>query len=149
MNWKETGLVTLNSITLALWYTLLGVFISFVLYYLFEDFDEDWKKRPIQHKVMDVSLEIALLATIAFWSSHIVRISPAFFPVRRELDLLVDSYISGVFFLFAIFIFMDALTDKLKHLFDKYIGPTFENIFPKYGSIVDMSLSFSRKTETV
>lgn len=149
MNWKEIFFVTLNSLTLALWYTGFGILISFILYYLFEEFDDDWKKRSIAYKITDVSLEIAMLAAIAFWTARFVKISPPFFPVRKELDIMVDDYISGIFFLFSIFIFMDGLTDKLKYLFHSYIGPLFETIFPKYGSIVDMNLSFTRKTENV
>jgi hypothetical protein len=41
MTWRETGFVTLNAALLAIFYTLLGVFVSFILYYLFDEFNEE------------------------------------------------------------------------------------------------------------
>jgi len=150
MNYKETGFVTLNSIILAIFYTLLGVLISFVLYHLFDSYDETWREdRSTVFQLADVSLEIGILAIIAFWSAHIIEIAPPFFAVRKELDILVDSYISGIFYVFAIFVFMDELTSKLKFLFDKLFGVHFGKLFPAHGSIIDMSLSYTpipRKT---
>ena len=99
-------------------------------------------------------MEISLLSAIAFWSAHVIEIAPPVFPVRKELDILVDGYISGIFYVFAVFVFMNDLTEKLKHIFELHLGEIFSRTFPKYGSIVDMSLSFtppeketSRKTE--
>jgi hypothetical protein len=44
---------------------------------------------------------------------------------------------------------MDSLTGKLKFLFHELFESHFSNIFPKYGSIIDLSLSYSpiEKTE--
>jgi len=148
MNWKETGFVTLNAAILAVAYTIIGVVLSFVLHYLFDEYNENWKKRSTLYQVADVSVEISLLSVIAFWSIHVIEISPPFIPVRKQLDLLVDGYISGIFYIFAVFVFMDDLTDKLKYIFKKNISPIFEITFPTHGSIVDMNLSYgSRKTD--
>jgi len=148
MTWRETGFVTLNAALLAIFYTLLGVFVSFILYYIFDEFNEDWEKKSVLYKFTDVSLEIALLSVIAFWSAHVIEIAPPVFPVRKQLDILVDSYISGIFYVFAVFVFMNDLTDKLKSLFEENLGPHFSKIFPSSGSLIDFSLSYSpRKTE--
>jgi len=152
MNWTEIGFVTLNSAILAVFYTLLGVFVSYILYHLFDSFDDTWKEdRSMLFKLTDVSLEVSILSIIAFWSAHIIEIAPPFFPVRKELDTLVDGYISGIFYIFAIFIFMEELTDKLKYLFHEIFNTPFSKYFPQHGSIIDMSLSYTplpRKTET-
>jgi hypothetical protein len=158
MNWKEATFVTFNAILLAIYYTLFGLFVSFIMHYIFDEFDDKWKKRSTIFKLTDVTIEISFLAFVAFWLIHIVNIAPPFFPVRKELDTLVDSYISGIFYIYAIFIFTESLTDKLKFLFESTIGKHFENIFPKYGSLADLSLHYtptekdkqeeaSRKTE--
>ena len=44
---------------------------------------------------------------------------------------------------------MDSLTGKLKYLFHELFESHFSEIFPKHGSIVDLSLSYSpiEKTE--
>jgi len=63
--------------------------------------------------------------------------------------VLVDGHISGIFFIFAVFVFMDHLTEKLKFVFNKLFSSTFDKLFPQYGSIVDLSLSYRppRKTD--
>jgi len=148
-NGKEKFFISMNAAFLAIFYTLLGVFISYILYYLFDEYDEKWEKRSINYKLLDVSVEISLLAIIAFWSGQLIEISPPIFPVRKELDILVDGYISGIFYIFAVFLFMDSLTGKLKYLFHELFEVHFTRIFPKHGSIVDLSLSYSpiEKTE--
>lgn len=148
MNRKETLFVTGNTALLAIFYTMLGALVSYTLYYLVDEFDENWKKRSTLFKVADVSFEIAVLSIIAFWSSHMIELAPPVLPVRKELDLLVDGYISGIFYIFAVFIFMDSLTDKMKYLFEELLGTHFMKIFPQYGSILDLSLSYTpRKTD--
>jgi hypothetical protein len=129
MSAREIAFVSLNAIILALFYTVFGLFISFVLYYLFDEFDEKWKERSIFYQLADVSTEIALLAIISFWSAHVIEWAPPFFPVRKLLDTLVDDYISGIFFIFAVFIFMNQFTDKLKFLFEMKVGPHFDKVF--------------------
>lgn len=148
MNYGEMLRVTANSAFLAIFYTLLGVLVSFVLYHVFDEWNDDWKKKSLTYQLTDVSLEIAFLSFIAFWSAHIIEIAPPVIPVRKELDLLVDGYISGIFYVFAVFVFMDDLTEKLKHLYNTFLGKHFESIFPKYGSIVDLSLSYSPPRKT-
>jgi len=148
MNYGEMFRVTANSAFLAIFYTLLGVLVSFVLYHVFDEWNDDWKKKSLTYQLTDVSLEIAFLSFIAFWSAHIIEIAPPVIPVRKELDLLVDGYISGIFYVFAVFVFMDDLTEKLKHLYNTFLGKHFESIFPKYGSIVDLSLSYSPPRKT-
>jgi len=147
-NVVEKSFMSSNIIILALFYTLFGAVLSYTMYHLFDEFDEHWRNSSTVFQLTDVSLEISILATIAFWSSQIINYTPPMLPVRKELDSLVDNYISGMFFLFAIFVFMDDLTEKLKYLFYKILGPYFNTIFPQYGSIVDLTLSYKpRKTD--
>jgi hypothetical protein len=133
MSWKETGLISLNAAFLAIFYTLLGVLISFILHYLFDDFDDKWKQRPAWYKFLDVSLEVTLIAIIAFWSAHLIELAPPLFKVRRILDDLVDTYISGIFYVFAIFVFMDELTEKLKFLYTELFGQHFDKYLDSTG----------------
>jgi len=148
MNVVETGFVGTNAIFLAIFYTIFGALLSYVMYHLFNEFDETWKQKTLLFQLGDVGLEVSILASVALWSTEIIKIAPSFLPVRKELDLLVDNYISGIFFIFAVFVFMDQLTEKLKYLFARILGPTFNKIFPQYGSIIDLSLSYSpRKTD--
>ena len=118
MNWTETAFVSMNAGILAIFYTLFGLIISIGLNTIFGECDNKWKKLHVAYKIGDVSSEIVILALIAFWSEHIIEIAPPFFPVRKELDLLVDSYISGIFYMYAIFLFMGSLSDKIKNIWE-------------------------------
>jgi len=145
MNTFEIVGVTINAALLAIMYTLIGGLVSYIFYHLFDEFDENWKQRTTFHKVADISLEISIVAIIAFWSGYLIEKLPPFIPVRKDLDTLVDGYISGIFFIFAIFLFLDDLTDKLKYLHDEYIGPHAKKLLPQYGSILDLNLSYTPK----
>jgi len=149
MNYREMIGVTINVAVLAIFYTIFGSVISYIMYHIFDEFDEEWKKRSELYKLTDVFIEIIIIALSAFWSAHIIEKLPPFFSVRKELDVLVDGYISGIFFIFAMFLFLDELTEKLKFLHDEYLGPHVGKILPQHGSIVDMSLSYTppRKTD--
>jgi uncharacterized membrane-anchored protein len=148
MTLTEMAGVTVNAGLLAIMYTVFGAFISYVMYHLFDEFDDDWKKRPTVYKFLDVTIEVVVIAITAFWSARFVEQLPPFISVRKELDTLVDSYISGIFFIFAMFLFLDELTEKLKFLHDEYLGPHITKVIPQHGSLIDLSLSYSpRKTD--
>jgi hypothetical protein len=133
ISWKEIWFISLNATFLAVFYVLLGVFLSFVLHYLFDDFDESWKQRPSWYKFLDVSLEISFLAIIAFWSAYVVSLAPPLFKVRPAIDDLVDTYISGNFYLFAIFVFMEELTEKLQFMYIELFGKDFDKYLDSIG----------------
>ena len=140
--------VTINAGLLAIMYTMFGALISYLFYHIFDEFNDDWKKRSELYKFADVSLEIIIISVIAFWSAHVIEKLPPIFPVRKELDSLVDGYISGIFFIFSIFIFINDLTEKLKFLHEDYLGEHIVKILPQYGSIIDMSLSYEPLEKT-
>lgn len=147
MSWKEAVAVTINASLLAIVYTLFGALISYLFYYIFDEFDDKWKKRSELYKFTDVTVEVIIIANIAFWSAFYIEKFQPFVPVRKELDTLVDGYISGIFFIFAIFLFIDQLTEKLKYLNNDYLGEHAETLLPQYGSIIDLSLSYKPKTD--
>lgn len=147
MSWKEAFYVTINASLLAIMYTVFGALISYVFYHIFDEFNDDWKKRSEAYKITEVTVEVVIIANIAFWSAQYIELLPPFMRVRKELDTLVDGYISGIFFIFAMFLFIDQLTEKLKYLYHDYLEEHAGRIFPQYGSIIDLSLSYTPKTE--
>ena len=149
MSFKEALYVTINASLLAVMYTLFGALISYIFYHIFDEFDENWKKRSEVYKITEVTVEVVVIAIIAFWSAFYIEKLQPFVPVRKQLDTLVDGFISGIFFIFAIFLFIDQLTDKLKYLYHEYLGEHAGRFFPQYGSIIDFSLSYTPKTERV
>ena len=140
---SEIVFMSLNASLLAILYTIFGAFISYVFYHIFDEFDEKWKKRPELYKFADVTVEIIVIALASFWSSNIIQQLPPLFKVKKVLDVMVDSYISGIFFIFAMFLFLDDLTDKLKFLHHEYLGEHLQIILPQHGHLLDFSLSFT------
>ena len=59
--------------------------------------------------------------------------------------VVVHKHPAGLFFMFAIFIFLGDLTKKLTYIFDKFVGSHFDRVFPAEGSIIDGSLRYSEK----
>jgi len=143
----ENLAITGNAAILAVIHTAYGAFISYVLYYLFDEFDDAWKARSTLYQVTDVSVEIMLIAIFGYWASEVTLLIPAFFPTSKENELSVDIWVSGIFFVIALFLFLDELTEKLKFIQNKFFEGLFSDIFPKYGSIVDMNLSYTPVTE--
>jgi len=140
--------VSLNVAFLAIFYTFFGAFLSYVFYHIFDEYDEKWQKRSELYKFADVSVEIIIVALAAFWSSQIIQPLPPLFKVSKKLDFMVDSYISGIFFLFSIFLFLDQLTEKLHYLHHNYLSSYLQKIFPQHGNLVNLSLSYKPKTKT-
>jgi hypothetical protein len=148
MTLNELLRVTVNVSALALIYTFIGALASFIIYHIVDEYNDDWKKQTLFYKMRDVVIELSIIAFIAFWSSYLIIIFPQILYVRPPLDDLIDNYGSNIFYLFAIFIFLDGLTEKLKFLYNEYLGPSFEKIFPQYGSITNLTLSYyPRKTD--
>ena len=141
--------VTGNIAIFAALYTLAGGIVSFMFYYLFDVYNPDkqqgmeWERKSRWFQVADVVLEIAIIAVGAFWLVYFINTSAPIIPVRKGLEDFVDSYTSGMFFMFAIFIFMTDLTNKLRYLFQRMLGEYFDNYIPEQGSILDGSLSYS------
>ena len=141
---RDVPNLSLNIGILAIVYALLGAMVSFVFYYLFDEYDETWKTKPVAYQLYDVSFEIALMALIAFWAVIVINTSAPIFPVRIGVAKYVDMCTSNMFFLYAIFLFMGGLGDKLKHVYQTYFTKHFDKYFPSEGSILDFSLRYSR-----
>jgi hypothetical protein len=148
INVLQTLGITFNAVILALFYTVFGALLSYVFYHIFDEFDDDWEKRSDVYKFGDVVVEISLIAMIGLWSYRIIDNLPPFFSVDKNLDSMVDGYMSGIFFTYAMFLFLDQLTDKIKFLYEEHVGPHFSKLLPQHGSLIDLSLSYS-KTEKV
>lgn len=133
---------------LSLFYTGLGAIVSYVLYYLFDDFGDNWKSKGIWFQVYDIGVETVLIGLIAFWLIFYIKDAPAVFSVSPKLDAFIDSYISGIFFAFSMFIFMDSYSRKIKYIFYEKVRPIMDKYLPEDGSILDFSLKLGpRKTD--
>jgi len=138
--------VTGNIAVFSIVYTIAGALLSYVLYYLFDVYDEknkEWEGKGVAYQMFDVGLEVIIIGIAAFWLVYFMNISTPIIPVRKGLEDFVDSYTAGLFFMFAIFIFLGDLTNKLKYLFDTLLGSHFDFMFPAEGSLLDGTLRYS------
>jgi hypothetical protein len=140
----NTILVSLNIGLLAAFYTTMGGLLSYIIYYLFEDHGDKWEARSFLYKLTDILVELTIVGIVAFWVTFAIKEYPPLVPMSKEMDALVDTYISAVFFGYSMFIFLDDLTKKIKHMYSILFKKNFDKIFPE-GSILDI---FSRKTDS-
>ena len=132
-------------------YTLAGGLMSFFLYYMFDMYDPDkqkgleWEKKGLAFQLFDVAVEIAIVGVGAFWLVYCINTSAPIIPIRHGLEDFVDSYTSGMFFMFAVFMFMTDLSHKLKYLFQLGLGEMFDHYLPEQGSILDGTLTYSQR----
>jgi uncharacterized membrane protein len=146
----KTGLVlTANIGILAIIFTFLGALVSFVFYYLFDEYNPydtntAWEKHSLHFKILDILLEIVLIAVSSFWIGFTLNNNFPIIPIAPQYAGFIDSYSAGLFFMFTIFLFVDSFGYKINHVFKRYVAPLFDSIFPQYGSIVNLSLSYRK-----
>jgi len=96
--------------------------VSYALSKLFPDFNEDWKNLPNWRQAVDVSVEISLVAIIAFWTTYFVHNWIPILPVTSGLESYLESFGGQMIFVYAVFLFLSSLDDKLKHVFRDIFG---------------------------
>jgi hypothetical protein len=130
MKTEEIIGVTLNISILAVFYTVIGGFISYFLEFFVEPHTPEWEKKSLLYKFGDVSIQLAIVGSLAFWVTYVIREAAPIFPVSRELDHMVDTYASGLFFAYAMFLFLDFLDTKIKFLYHHTLDKHVEKMFP-------------------
>jgi hypothetical protein len=130
MKLQEIIGVTLNTSILAVFYTTIGGIISYLLGIFVDEPMDEWKKHPIWYQAGSVSLQLAIIGSLAFWITYIIREAAPIFPVSKPLDELVDTYISGVFFAYAMFLFINYLDSKIQYLYHELLDKHIEKMFP-------------------
>lgn len=141
-----------NIVVLSVFYAFVGSMLSFVLYYLFDDYNPDeklglkWEKRSVFYQVGDVACEIAIIALVSFWLVFTINTSAPIFPVPQHLAAFVDTYTTGMFFMYSVFIFMSDLTSKMKYLFKTHLAHRFDTVFPEDGVFATLSANVASRS---
>jgi hypothetical protein len=109
--------LTVNLIAVAVVYIFFGAAVSYGLSRMFPAYDEEWKKSSKVYQALDVAAEISIITIAAFWLTYFVNTSIPVLPVSSALEHYVESFGGQAVFLYAVFIFMETLDDKLIWLF--------------------------------
>jgi len=148
MKLYDIAAVTTNIAMLAVIYAFLGSLTSFILYYLFDEYEPDkkegleWEKKSFAYHVADLIFEIVIIALSSFWIVFVVNQSFPIIPVHRHFVHFVDTYSTGLFFMYAVFMFVGSFGSKMRYMYQAYLAPTFDVWLPQEGSILDFSLRF-------
>jgi magnesium-transporting ATPase (P-type) len=148
INTKDALALSGNIVILSVFYCFVGSMLSYVLYYLFDEYDPndkrglEWEKRTTFYQIADVSTEIAIIALVSFWLVFTINTSAPIIPVPTHFAAFVDTYTTGMFFMYSVFIFLSDLTSKLKYLYETHLANRFSRVFPNKGSLLDMSLHY-------
>jgi hypothetical protein len=114
--------ISANLALIAAVYLFLGASISYLLKQLFPPQDEAWNAWPKWAQLLDVAVEMAVIVVSAFWISYIARFIIPIVPVPSKLEHLLETSGGQVSFLYAIFVFLEVLDDKLLRVYKDIFG---------------------------
>lgn len=109
--------LTINLVFVAIFYVFLGGAVSYLLSQLFPKFDSEWEKLPNVVQAADIAVEISLIVVIAFWLTYFVHKWIPIMSVSSGLEHYIESFGGQMVFIYAVFIFMETLDDKLVYVF--------------------------------
>ena len=114
--------LTLNLVFIAIFYVFLGGLLSWSMWRIFPEFNEQWEKQSNLYQLADVSMEISIVVIVAFWTTYFVHSFIPILPVTSALEGYLESFGGQMVFIYAVFVFLDTLDDKLKHVFNDFFG---------------------------
>ena len=114
--------LTLNLVFIAIFYVFLGGLLSWSMWRIFPEFNEQWEKQSNLYQLVDVSMEISIIVIVAFWTTYFVNSFIPILHVTSALEGYLESFGAQMVFIYAVFVFLDTLDDKLKHVFNDFFG---------------------------
>lgn len=145
---RDALALSTNIAILSVFYVFFGSLISFVLYYLFDEYDptsqeeKEWETKSTFYQLSDIAVEVIIIGLASFWLVFTINTSAPIIPVPHHLAAFVDTYTTGMFFMFSVFIFLSSLSAKLRYIFEKHVSSYFDKWLPNKGSILDFSLHY-------
>jgi hypothetical protein len=103
----------LNLAAMTVFYLFLGAAVSYAFANAVPKYDDEWKKQPQLYRIADVTAELVVIVILAFWISYLTRFLIPIVPLSSKLETYVESFGVQLAFLYAIFIFLETLDDKM------------------------------------
>jgi hypothetical protein len=114
--------LTVNLVAIAVFYVFLGGLLSWSMWMMFPDFDEQWKTQSVAYKSLDVAAEISVIIIVAFWTTYVIHSYIPILPVTSALEGYIESFGGQMIFIYAVFVFLSNLDDKLKNVYHSVFG---------------------------
>ena len=114
--------LTINLIFMSIFYVFLGGLLSWSMWRVFPDFDENWEKQSNLYQLADVCAEVSVIIFVCFWVTYYVNSLIPVLPVTSPLEVYLESFGGQTMFIYAVFVFLGTLDDKLKHVFHDFFG---------------------------
>lgn len=114
--------LTINLIFMSIFYVFLGGLLSWSMWRVFPDFDENWEKQSNLYQLADVCAEVSVIIIVCFWVTYYVNSLIPVLPVTSPLEVYLESFGGQTMFIYAVFVFLGTLDDKLKHVFHDFFG---------------------------
>ena len=114
--------LTINLIFMSIFYVFLGGLLSWSMWRVFPDFDENWEKQSNIYQLADVCAEVSVIIFVCFWVTYYVNSLIPVLPVTSALETYLESFGGQTMFIYAVFVFLGTLDDKLKHVFHDFFG---------------------------
>ena len=114
--------LTINLIFMSIFYVFLGGLLSWSMWRVFPDFDENWEKQSNLYQLADVCTEVSVIIIVCFWVTYYVNSLIPVLPVTSPLEGYLESFGGQTMFIYAVFVFLNTLDDKLKHVFHDFFG---------------------------
>ena len=114
--------LTINLIFMSIFYVFLGGLLSWSMWRVFPDFDENWEKQSNLYQLADVCTEVSVIIIVCFWVTYYVNSLIPVLPVTSPLEVYLESFGGQTMFIYAVFVFLNTLDDKLKHVFHDFFG---------------------------
>ena len=112
--------LTINLIFMSIFYVFLGGLLSWSMWRVFPDFDENWEKQSNLYQLADVCAEVSVIIFVCFWVTYYVNSLIPVLPVTSALEGYLESFGGQTMFIYAVFVFLGTLDDKLKHVFHDF-----------------------------
>jgi hypothetical protein len=114
--------LTLNLSIIAIVYVVLGAVTASLIRLVFNRFNEAWMKESLFFQAADVTLEMSFLVIVSFWVTYLVHFIVPVLPVDARLEHFIELYGGRMVFVYAVFLFVRDLDNKLLFVYDRITG---------------------------
>jgi hypothetical protein len=114
--------LTLNLAVIAIVYVVIGAVTATVIRAVCTRFNEDWMKQSLFSQLADVGFEVSFLVVISFWVTYVVHFLVPVLPVDPRLEHFIELYGGRMVFVYAVFLFVRDLDDKMLFIYDRITG---------------------------